>query len=120
GLVGRGGGGGGGGAAAVAAGEEVLDELVRGELAGLARPGGGQGAAVDVLGLGELAGLGRDAGDVVGVAAQRLGGQHAGGAAHHHGRLERRGREVHVPLGLAHADADLERAVDLAVLQEVA
>lgn len=42
----------------IAAGEDVLDALVGGQLAWLARPRGGEGAAVEVLDVGGVARLG--------------------------------------------------------------
>jgi hypothetical protein len=47
-----------GGSPAVAAGEDVFDALICAELARLGAPGGGEGAAVDVLELGGFAGAG--------------------------------------------------------------
>ena len=106
--------------AAVAAGEEVFDQFVGGKLVRHARPVGREVAAVDVLQLGELAGLGADGGDVFAFGGAGFGGDDAGDAAEDRGLFERRGDEVGVALGLFHLDADLERAVDLAVLHQVA
>ena len=88
---------------------------------GHARPVGREVAAVHVLQLGQLAGLGADGGDLrVAFTGTGFGRDDAGDAAEDGGLFERRRDEIGVALGLFHFDADLERAVDLAVLHQVA
>ncbi len=112
-------------ASAVTTREEILDQFIRSEFPGLARPRCGERASVDVLRFGQLARLGGDAGDVValgGGAAEGavLGRQYARDAAYYHRGFEGRGCEVHVPFCLSHADADFQGRVDFAVLEEIA
>lgn len=107
------------GAPAIAAGENVLDALVGGGLGRQPAPRGDECAAIEVLDLADISRLGQTRYRGSGVIVCWLVGDDPRDATKCRSGAERGCDIVPIPIHLDHEDADLESAVDFALLQEV-